>query len=355
LTIEGRLDPGGDVDLFAIPLESGTTLNARVLAYALGSPIDPLLHIRDASGTRLKFNHDATGTTLDPTLSFTAPSTSTYTVQLAAFAHPPQANIRFAGSAISVYRLTLDLAPPAPIPIPDEPETLEFPSAFTGTIGTPGQIDSYKFTTRKDAHHQFTVTATSLGYHTDPVLRILDASGKALKTADDIDTKSNLDVSLDWKSPADGSYTAEVTDRFNAGSPHHAYQFLATTPPPSFEVTTPDHAWTINPGENLEIKLSLKRHHGHTADITVTAKNLPPGLTAEPVSTFDKKGAATLKITSTHETQPLSAPIGLIASNNPVTHSIIPATTDPGDLLITHTSDLWITITSKKVLVKDSQ
>ncbi|SKB06428.1 hypothetical protein SAMN02745166_04473 [Prosthecobacter debontii] len=105
ICINGRLDKGGDVDGYAVRLDAGQTLTAVVEAYALGSGVDMLAHVIDEKGIRVLTASD--GRNLDPSLAFKAPAAGLYTVQLAGFAHPPVADVRFTGGASVVYRLHL--------------------------------------------------------------------------------------------------------------------------------------------------------------------------------------------------------------------------------------------------------
>jgi len=107
--INGRLDKSGDVDSYAVKLEAGKWLVAAVDGYGLGSPIDPFLHLLDADGHRLAFANDTAN--FDPLLAWKVAKSGTYILQIAAFVHPPAADIRFAGSASSVYRLTITEGP----------------------------------------------------------------------------------------------------------------------------------------------------------------------------------------------------------------------------------------------------
>ncbi len=105
VSINARLDKGGDIDGYAVKLEAGQTLVAVVEAYALGSGTDMLAHVLDEKGVRLHTGSDSRN--LDPVLSFKAPKAARYMVQVAGFAHPPVADVRFTGGAEVVYRLHL--------------------------------------------------------------------------------------------------------------------------------------------------------------------------------------------------------------------------------------------------------
>lgn len=105
ICLNARLDKSGDVDGYAVKLEAGQTLVGIVEAYSLGSGVDMLAHVMDEAGVRLHTASDSRN--LDPVLSFKAPKAGRYIVQLAGFPHPPAADVRFTGSATTVYRLHL--------------------------------------------------------------------------------------------------------------------------------------------------------------------------------------------------------------------------------------------------------
>lgn len=107
--VNARLDKANDVDGYQIPLKSGQTLVVMVEAYSLGSSVDALVHILNPQGQRILTASDDRN--LDPSFAFTAPADGTYTLQIAGFGHPPEANINFTGSAAVVYRLHLTTGP----------------------------------------------------------------------------------------------------------------------------------------------------------------------------------------------------------------------------------------------------
>lgn len=108
--IAGRLEKSGDVDSFAVRIEAGKWLVARVDAFSLGSPVDAVLHLFDDKGTRLAFNHDS-ARSLDPLLAFKIERSGNYTVQVAGFVQPPAADIKYAGSPATIYRLVISDGP----------------------------------------------------------------------------------------------------------------------------------------------------------------------------------------------------------------------------------------------------
>jgi len=110
--VNGRLEKNGDVDSYSVELQAGQNLVARLEAYTLQSPLDPVLRLLDAQGVQVAWNHDEVRS-LDPLLAWRAPKAGTYVLQVFGFAYPADSDLRFSGSAKSVYRLHVSTDPVA--------------------------------------------------------------------------------------------------------------------------------------------------------------------------------------------------------------------------------------------------
>ena len=110
VSLNGRLDKSGDVDSFAVTLDSGQTLIASLEAYTLASPVDAVLRLVDSRGVQMALNHDD-GRTLDPFLVWTAKAAGTYVMQVFGFAYPATSDLKFTGGNACVYRLHLSRGP----------------------------------------------------------------------------------------------------------------------------------------------------------------------------------------------------------------------------------------------------
>ncbi len=109
VVVNGRLEKRGDVDAFAVRVEAGRWLVARADGYALGSPMDPFLHVLDARGVKLASGIDTHN--LDPLAAVRIERAGTYIVQVAAWQYPPAADVQLFGSAACNYRLTITDGP----------------------------------------------------------------------------------------------------------------------------------------------------------------------------------------------------------------------------------------------------
>lgn len=101
VTINGRIFPREDIDIWTFTAKAGQTVTCEVNAARLGSGLDPRLEVYDASGKMLAENSDALGS--DSLLHFTAPADGTYAVHIY--------DERFSGLQHFVYRLTITSAP----------------------------------------------------------------------------------------------------------------------------------------------------------------------------------------------------------------------------------------------------
>jgi hypothetical protein len=100
-TIEGKVDPSEDVDVYRFTVEAGEELLFSVTAKSLESPLDAVLTLRDASGRELASNDDYV--TVDPVLAYHFPRPGEYFIEVR--------EVDYGGSIESSYRLTISRQP----------------------------------------------------------------------------------------------------------------------------------------------------------------------------------------------------------------------------------------------------
>jgi subtilisin family serine protease len=109
-----------DVDLFAIRLEAGAALTARIDAASLATPstLDAYLRVFNASGTQVAFNDDTNGST-DSLVSYTAPVSGIYYVGVSSYGNSSYAaataGTGLAGQTAGAYTLNLSVAASPPV------------------------------------------------------------------------------------------------------------------------------------------------------------------------------------------------------------------------------------------------
>lgn len=408
-TVNGALDPKGDVDSFAVKLDAGQTLVVAVQGRRLGSPIDPMLHVIGPDGRQVAFSHDGLG--VDPLVAYKAEAAGVYTVRVSAFAYPPAADVKFAGGKDAIYRLTLTTGPfvlaatpsgvmrgkqtdvtplgwnvgpaigvdatavaadqltvpggegPVRIEVSDGAEVAEAaagsaphkaPAAITGTIAKPGEEDTYTFRATKGARLAINARSLAPTYALDPALRVTDAAGKQLAADDGAGTGS---AKAEWAAPADGEYRVTVGDLFQKGGPELHYRLDVRPVTPSVSATVPADSMALAPGKSATVKVTIARKNGHMEKLAVSAVGLPEGVTAAPVAVPDKAGDVTLTIAAAADAKPANGPFRVVLTSpggdpaKPIataTVTLVKATEKaPALPWIEQTADLWLTVGAK--------
>lgn len=126
-TLTGRIAPAGDRDVFEFAARKGQALSFNIESRTLGTPLDPVLRVTDATGQTLGEMDDAgsgrrSTQSRDPQLNFTPPADGTY--------HLIVRDLYGHGGERFVYRLT------AAVPEPDFQLTMTA-DRFTLTPGKP--------------------------------------------------------------------------------------------------------------------------------------------------------------------------------------------------------------------------
>lgn len=299
VTINGRIFPREDVDVWTFPAKAGQAFTLAVAAQSFGSPLQARLVVLDPSGQPL---HEAIASQrADPTIAFTAPRDGTYGARID--------DVNAAGLQNHVYRLTITDQPvvtrvfplggkrgesvkldlsgqalpakqlevklpasasaTASVPIAfngktvatalleldDLPEKLHpgtacgftGPATLNGRITAPGGTNTWCFEAKKGDVLELTLAATRLGSPLTPVLAITEPGGKSLARAEATPGES-ADLTLNFKAPADGDFRLHVSERFaSRGGPEFAYR-LRVAPPatmPDFQLTLATDALTV--------------------------------------------------------------------------------------------------------------
>jgi len=405
-TISGVLSKSGQVDSYDVDVEEGQTLIASIDSRRLlDSPADIVLQLASEQGFVVAQNHDHHD--VDPQIVYTIPADGAYTVRVFAFPADPNQTIRFAGGDNYVYRLTLTtgpfvdhLFPPAlpsqretalqelgwnlpvnsspivvsstssdaipvlahpgsflmnrlqriEVPLVTEPalsdrtksNVILAPSAACGHIAVPGERDTWQFPAKKGETLRLSVAAQGFDSPLDPVLEIRDAQGKFIKAADDI-AKGNADVRVEVKVPADGEYTAEVTDRYGHGGMRYVYLLSIEQPRPTYRLSLEKTRLSVSVEKPLEIPVAVDRQEGFDGAISVEIAGLPEGVRAETVESAPKGDTAkkvTLKVEATGEAA-FNGPIRVIGTSGDE-----PAVTATADAPVAGLTidEIWLTV-----------
>jgi hypothetical protein len=291
--VNGRLGKRGDVDVFAVTLSKGQTLVAALDGNRrLGSPMDAVLQVASPLGFVLEQVDDAPGLDPKLVFKapdngtyhvrvFAFPSVQNSTIGFAggdAFIYRLTLNTgpslertmpmaigpeglgivdaigrdipsegrrlrvestargdrarawhpRLAGD-VELPRLTYPSLVEAAGSSRDKPQALAVPCAISGRVSASGEEDVYQFHARASQTLRIRVEAQSVGSPLDPIVRVLDASGKVVAEQDDIRSEA-WDVDLSFKVPADGAYRLVVRDLNRAGGLEFVYLLHVADP-----------------------------------------------------------------------------------------------------------------------------
>lgn len=350
MTVNGKFEKTGDVDIFAVSLRKGETLVAAMDAgRTLGSPLDGVLQILSAGGFILEHSDDAPS--LDPQIVFTAPADGKYLVRTFCFPAVADSTIGLAGKPNFLYRLSITTGGFADHPMPlavsrtqpaevqfvgwnipenlrlpltigenatelsifdreianitsvavaphaialdaepndlKQPQRVEIPVTISGHIDQPRDVDAFTFQAKKGESLQIRVESRALGFPLDPVLVVADAMGKVISRVDDAQ-QTNRDAETTFNPPADGEYRAVVADLHRRGGMRFAYRLTIAPPRPEFSLSLAADAFVATPGKPLEIPVTVERRNGFDEEIELTAIGLPEGTT----TTVENGGAA---------------------------------------------------------------
>ncbi len=357
VTVNGRIFPRADVDIWTVRLKKGQAVTCVVHAARLGSPLDARLEVLDPHGRRLAENDDTFGP--DPFVRFVAPADGAYQIRI----H----DAAFSGGPAYVYRLTLtdgpyvdrayplggrrgtttrfaltgqgvpdgqvDIALPTGGPadyvhrltvagrhtneflldLDDLPEHLEaepnddpakrkpvaLPAVLNGRIDRPGDVDGWAITARKGEVYEVELRAAVLGSPLDGLLTVSDAAGMELARADG-PAAGRADPALSFKAPADGTYTVRVQDRFRSrGGPQFAYRLRIAAPPaPDFRLRLTAAALTVVRGGQTKLVVQADRVGGFAGPIALTLDGLAPGVTVKGAVIPAKQNAGSVVLTT---------------------------------------------------------
>jgi hypothetical protein len=335
VTINGRIFPREDIDIWTFTLQQGQAVTCTVLAAGLESPLDARLWVTGPDGRILQQSDDFQGT--DPRIAFIAPVTGQFQV------HLQDAN--FGGLQDYVYRLSLvsELqadgmyplggrrhstvpfqlysgqqllttkefliggsertryqlpehqlwAAVSDLPEVMEPEndgeavaaaTVELEQVANGRIRKAGELDRWQLSLAAQETVMLDLFAARLGSPLDSVLTVLDPAGKLIAESDDL-PNGVTDSQLSFTASEAGNWTVCVADRFaDRGGVQFGYRLMirsAKSDAPGFSLDLPVDAVSLPRGGEAKLKITTVRTGQFQGAIELIPENLPAGVTVE--------------------------------------------------------------------------
>jgi len=310
VTINGRIFPREDSDVWTFEARSGQTLSCAVVARDLGSPLVAKLAVYDPEGKPVA--ESTGGAAAEAQLRFVAATAGRYSVYIS--------DVAAGGLQNYVYRLTvtdatvvLAAANSAAVFNEAEPnETLAgakaaiAPGVLGGRIQSPGDIDCWLVELKKG--EPVAIESRSL-QPTSPLailLTVRDEKSQQLAELDGSTVASGNPV-LNFKPPADGKYVLEIRERFaRRGGPQFAYEVAIGPPPADFRLLAPDSV-AVDIGTDKKIDVQIERTGDWKSSLTIHVEGLPAGVTCDDATAPPNANKATLTFKCAKDTPVVSA------------------------------------------------
>lgn len=355
VTINGRVFPRQDVDVWTLPVTAGQTVTCAVAAIQLGSPLQARIEVRDPMGKSVA---EAIGNAQsDPVLRFAATQTGDYTLHI----H----DASFGGLQHYVYRLTVtagayvdgvlplggrpgetltlklrganlgsetiqvtlpdtsepiywwqptEMSGPAlGIPLEvhaanslhESADPLEITSRFAvvreGCLAQPGERDVYVLSTKKGQSLRCTVQASRLNSSLDARLVVFSSNGQRLLDVDD--AGNSVDPQGTVTFPEDGLYRLEISDRVpQRGGPDFGYRLHLQTgdviAAPDLQLTATTELLNVPRGGKQTLAIEVLRQQFDEA-FELQVAGLPEGVTVTGTTVEKGQNKAQLTFTAT--------------------------------------------------------
>jgi hypothetical protein len=159
---------------------------------------------------------------------------------------------------------------------------VELPIGISGRFEQEEAANVFSFTAQKDQWFEFEVTSHRLGLPLDAVLEVFHADGKLAVESDD--ATQTKDPKLHWKSPSDGTFFLAIRDLHGRGGERFLYHLSMKRGEPDFEVSGEYYYAQLAPGTQMIWFAKVNRVNGYDGPVEIFVENLPPGVTAEPVT-----------------------------------------------------------------------
>ena len=372
--IGGRIDTGGDADCFKFDAKKGQHLLFDVYAARLGSPLEPVVTVYDATGKELPHAEEFHGG--DPMAVFDAPADGSYVLQIRDLQYRgggdygyrvdagpipyveslvPMSGRR--GQKVEVTavghnlaggeKFTLDLAgaEPGPMPVraktaaglsnevpfvvtdiaqvaeqepndtPQQATPVPLPSEVTGVLQKPGDEDYFKFQVSARQEITVEVQARRTGSPVDALLTLKTAKGDLVEQ-----TNGTADAEARISKPLEpGEYVASVRDLTYAGGPGYGYRLIVSQAgglPPDFTVRFLPDAPRVARGGNTKLWCEVVRANGYKGEVTVSVEGLPAGVTTSGPVVLDEKASGVFTLSAAPDAALGAAPIKLRATGS---------------------------------------
>jgi hypothetical protein len=168
------------------------------------------------------------------------------------------------------------------------------PVAFLGRIEKPNDEDQFHLTVEAGAKYRVKVEAARIGSALDGVLRVLNAAGQQIATADDAPFKvpnppantppfTQPDPELEFTVPAGQTEVSlAITDISKRGGLGYHYRIYVEKSVPDFELAFATAQTGLPAGQSALVNFTVDRSRGYAGPIRLELVNPPAGVKFRP-------------------------------------------------------------------------
>jgi hypothetical protein len=168
---------------------------------------------------------------------------------------------------------------------PEQAQRVRIPGGINGKIGARRDLDHYVFQATKGKAIRFEVKArrfgTMLQSSLDSFIDIMTPKGQVLASNDDLFGK---DAGLVFTPPADGDYVLRIRDLNSKGGDGFIYHVEGDFARPDFTLRCDPDKAMIGPGSSTAWYVHVVRQNGFDGPVKIDVKNLPEGVTVNPLT-----------------------------------------------------------------------
>ncbi len=375
ITVNGQIYGERDVDFYVFSANAGDVIVCDVLAARLGSPLEPVIEVRDPEGRRVagqevRIENDAV-------LAIRARTSGDYTLNIA--------NVGFRGGPEQVYRLTLSTAPYVPFAFPpggragdqplvklfaltgtsefrtwDEPVPLvaaragvfqfhsaaavgssvalevgdlpevvmggehrtkgsaldvALPVTINGCLMRAESEDWCRLSVRTAGTYSLVCRPVPASSAALPIVTLEDADGKLVAQGSALEAPDHQ-CRFDWTAPAEGVYRVRVRDQQQGvrGGPEFLYRMSIRPADPDFSLSLTADFINVTQGAKGEVELIVRRSGGFTGPIDLAWSGLPAGVQIEPAQIPENQPRIKLSVSVPEDARPADATLQIVGT-----------------------------------------
>ena len=166
----------------------------------------------------------------------------------------------------------------------------------------------------------------------------------------------NKDARLTFDPPADGDYLARVADVRGLGGASFDYHLVVRRPRPDFQIAVSPENPNVPRGGTALVTVTFTRRDGFDAPVDLTADQLPQGLSAAPARVERGATSAVLSLTADPTAPAFSPPtwrlVARAASGDAIRHELDPGGPRGGWITVTPGTNLKVVATPARVVIR---